>query len=145
MKYISLVGVILFSNLVTAQTEWMEVPLEEGIFFETATPYKQGEYDITVPAYSALEFQIAMKEGDVISYTWNANIADPALLDIEFHGHTEPVDGKGTLIFYKVHNEGKGNGSMKAPFEGSHGWYLNNTGETDVMVKFSVSGFYEDL
>ena len=48
-------------------------------------------------------------------------------------------------MFYKVHNEGRENGTLKAPFEGIHGWYLNNRSDRDVVVKLTASGFFEDV
>ena len=127
-----------------AQTEWLEEPLLEGIFSESETSFHQGDYEILVPAFRDFEFSINMTKGDSIVYTWSADMAAPELVDVEFHGHTDPVDGKGLLMFYKMHNEGKGNGAMTAPYTGGHGWYFNNHGEQDVLVKLHVSGFYSE-
>ena len=34
-------------------------------------------------------------------------------------------------------------GSLVAPFEGVHGWYLQNQSDKPVAVHLKVSGFYE--
>ena len=136
---------LLTSSMIQAQTEWLEDPLSEGTFFETETSFHQGDYEILVPGYSDFEYSINMKKDDVIVYTWTADMAAPELMDVEFHGHTDPVDGKGMLMFFKVHNEGKGNGTMKAPYTGGNGWYFNNRGEQDALVKLHISGFYSEI
>lgn len=138
-------SLLLAASLVQAQTEWQEDPLSEGTFSETDTVFHQGDYEILVPAYSDLEFSINMKKDDAIVYTWSSNITAPELMSVEFHGHTEPVDGKGMLMFYKIHNEGKGNGTMRAPYTGGHGWYFNNQSEQDVQVNLHISGFYAEI
>jgi len=139
------VFLLLASSQLQAQTEWQEDPLSEGTFSETETLFHQGDYEILVPGYSDFEYSINMEKDDAIVYTWTADMAAPELVDVEFHGHTDPVDGKCLLMFYKVHNEGKGNGTMTAPYTGGHGWYFNNRGEQDVLVKLHVSGFYSEI
>ena len=61
-------------------------------------------------------------------YSWRAvEIARPERLTSEFHGHTDRAPGTtGTLIFYRKATGGTENGSLVAPFDGIHGWYLKN-------------------
>jgi hypothetical protein len=126
------------------QVEWNELPLAPGIFFEGTAEFREGKYEILVPVGTGLEFKIAMNRDDMVVYAWTSDVGDPALLDVEFHGHTEPVDGKGDLMFYKIHNEGRESGTLKAPFSGIHGWYLNNRSGKDITVNLSVSGFFAE-
>ena len=42
-------------------------------------------------------------------------------------------------------SRGVESGTMKAPFDGIHGWYLNNRSDRDVVVKLTASGFFEDV
>jgi len=131
-------------SLVFGQVDWNDIPLTNGTYVEGTAPFRQGEYEIEVPAGVGLEFKVAMDAGDMIVYSWTSNMEDPALMDVEFHGHTEAVDGKGDLMFYKIHNEGKESGTLKAPFTGIHGWWLNNRSNSDVVVNLTVAGFFED-
>jgi hypothetical protein len=143
-SFITVVILAFSSFTAIAQVEWNDIPLTEGTFHEGAVPFKQSESEILVPAGDGPEFKLAMNAGDTIVYAWTSDIADPALMDVEFHGHTDPVDGMGDLMFYKVHNEGRESGTMTAPFTGIHGWWLNNRSDKDVTVKLTVAGFYED-
>ena len=123
-------------------TQWNEMDLPEHTYVDAQSEYQEGVYEIPVPAYSALEFQLHINEGEGIVYEWTAEGGEPGMLTTEFHGHTEPVDGQGDLMFYKIHSENQESGMLTAPFTAIHGWYLNNQGEEDVTVTLKVAGFY---
>ena len=126
--------------------EWIEVPLEDATFFDNGKELTEGQYDILVLRNSALEFKLGMNQGDTITYQWTVDMEDPSLLTAEFHGHTHRVgEEPGTVMFYKIHNDGKESGTLVAPFEGIHGWYLNNTSSEDIFVNLEVTGFYEEI
>lgn len=126
--------------------DWIEVPLSSATYWEQPVGYKTGEYEIPVAAGSDLEYKIGMAEGAMVVYDWNVAMADPSLLKVEFHGHTEQQPGTpGTVMFYKIHSEGKESGTLKAPFTGIHGWYLNNTSDEDVVVRLKVAGVFDEL
>jgi hypothetical protein len=125
--------------------DWNEVPLSEGTFAEQAG-YRVDEIEIPVDANGgALEYKLAMEEGDAVTYTWTAEgLTDPLLFLSEFHGHTERVgDAPGTLMFYRRAVGASESGMLVAPFTGIHGWYFKNDTEEPVVVRLSVSGFYE--
>jgi hypothetical protein len=71
------------------------------------------------------------------------DLADPAVIVSEFHGHTEKgSDGNGDLMFYSKTGGANENGVFSAPWDGIHGWYLDNKSDKDVVVKLDVAGFY---
>ena len=137
---------VLLSSCVTEITEnsdWIEITLTPKTFSESTNEYLDASYEVFIPAYSALEYKIDMLEGDSIVYSWNVEMTNPEQLTAEFHGHTEKVENQpGTVMFYKIHNEGKGSGALIAPFSGIHGWYLNNESDEDIVVQLDISGFY---
>ncbi len=134
------------SGLPEPQGNWIELPLEPGIFHESAVEYRSGSYEIPVGAYEALEFHVAIAEGDTLVYSWEVSMSDPSLLAVEFHGHTDraPDDPPGLLMFYKIHNEGSESGTLTAPFSGIHGWFLDNQSDEDIVVRMQLSGFYQE-
>lgn len=126
--------------------DWIEVPLSDATFYESSREYQEGEYEILVLARSALEYKLGMDEGDAISYAWDVDMERAELLTTEFHGHTHRVgEEPGTVMFYKIHQDGEGQGSLIAPFDGIHGWYFNNQSEQDISIQLRVAGFYEVL
>ena len=145
LKTLSLAGLLAAAGLAGAQIEWNELPLGEGTYKAGEQAWNEGVYEIPVPANSWLEYKLGLDEGASIVYQWSASGGEPGLLSTEFHGHTDPVDGKGDLMFYKVHQDMSERGALTAPFSGIHGWYLNNESGEDVTVTLRVAGFYEEI
>ena len=91
-----------------------------------------------------VEYMIKMTAGDTLVYSWEVpGVADPQAFLTEFHGHTEPVGGRGNLMFYEKCPGAKANGSLIAPWQGIHGWYWKNNGDAPVVVRLRMAGFYE--
>ena len=85
----------------SSQVEWNEMPLADGVFREYTTDYRTDVVDIPLGSLEELEYKLGMNEGDSIVYQWDAvDLKDPAMLYAEFHGHTEPVNNVGDLMFY---------------------------------------------
>lgn len=126
--------------------EWVEVDLEDGVFHPPSAAYRSDVIEIEVPELGqGLEYKLAMREGDAITYAWRVRGADiPALFQSEFHGHTEAVPGEaGTVMFYRKAVGLEESGALVAPFDGIHGWYFLNNDEEPAVVELAVSGFYE--
>ena len=132
-----------------AATEWTELAMPEGgvdiaRFYDR--PFQTHTVDIPLAAEDGdLEYKLQMREGDAIVYSWRVlEIDNPEWFYSEFHGHTEPTPGEvGEVMFYRRETGSTDNGSFVAPFEGIHGWYLQNQTEYPVVVRLEVAGFYE--
>ena len=143
---ISLCGVFLLACSETDTGDWIEVPLTDRTWFDSTQTWQTGSYEILVLRQSALEYKLGLNEGDAITYHWDVAMAQPELLDVEFHGHTHRVgDEPGTVMYYRIHAAGEERGTLVAPFDGIHGWYLNNQSDEDISVRLNVAGFYEVL
>ena len=126
--------------------DWIEVPLPEGVFATPQSAYRTDVIAIPVPADErGLEYKLAMREGDAVTYQWRVDgVAIAALFQSEFHGHTEAPPGEpGTLMFYRKAVGLSESGSLVAPFDGIHGWWFLNSSDADAVVELTVSGFYE--
>lgn len=127
-----------------AQVDWNEIPLTDGTFAEHVGQFRSDTIDIPLGPHGELEYKLAIEAGEGIVYEWNVQgLEDPNLLYAEFHGHTEPVDNAGDLMFYRKAEGGSERGSLVAPFSGIHGWYLVNGSDTPIVVRLEVAGFYE--
>ncbi|HEY0961509.1 MAG TPA: hypothetical protein VGE69_04055 [Pseudomonadales bacterium] len=130
---------------VAAAAEWVDAPLSPETWWEQGAEWKTQTVDIPLAAGMALEHMLRMNEGDMIVYNWTVAMDEPALLTAEFHGHTEQAgDEPGTVMFYTKHKDGKESGSLRAPFTGVHGWYLNNESEQDIVVRLEVAGYFSE-
>ena len=134
---------LTLATAASSQVEWNEMPLADGVFREYTTDYRTDVIDIPLGSLEELEYKLGLNEGDSIVYQWDAvDLKDPALLYAEFHGHTEPVNNVGDLMFYRKATGATERGTLVAPFTGIHGWYLRNDTEAPIVVRLKVAGFY---
>jgi hypothetical protein len=91
-----------------------------------------------------LEYKVRMKKDATLVYEWSvADLPNPEEFYYDFHGHTV-VEGQAmTVATYKQATGVGAKGALTAPFEGVHGWYLQNQSEKPVVVKIKLSGFYD--
>jgi len=96
---------------------------------------------------NALEFKVRLPKGATLVYSWQAeDLAIPADLMFDFHGHTLAADAKGGPVSVADYEKGSGaqaNGSLTAPIDGIHGWYLRNRSDRPIKVRLKLSGFYQ--
>jgi hypothetical protein len=135
------------SSAIAGQVQWKEIPAPTGdraIARSFPTAFRTDTVDIPIRGNDGdLEYKIAMKAGDTVVYSWEVmQTIMPDELYSEFHGHTEPVQGSGTLMFYRKSTGTSDHGTLTAPFEGIHGWYLQNQSARPVVIRLRMAGFY---
>jgi hypothetical protein len=140
------IGGLALAGVASSQVEWNELPLAAGVFREYAADFRTDVIDIPLEAGGELEYKLGLEEGDSIVYQWDAvGLDEPDMLWAEFHGHTEPVNNVGDLMFYRKESGATERGVLVAPFSGIHGWYLRNESDKAIVVRLKVAGFYELL
>jgi hypothetical protein len=95
--------------------------------------------DITVPAGGGLEYKLYMAKGETMRYTWSS---DDGELFFDFHGEPEG-DTSGYFESYTVSTADKVSGSFTASFNGSHGWYWENSSYAPLLVTLRTEGKYK--
>ena len=117
------------------------IPIPTRDSISKATPWRQDAMTITLPPHSGQEVKAHMKTGDSFVFTWTAT----APIKAEMHGEkANATDGSFTDYWKELQLTG-GQGDFTAPFDGTHGWYFRNKGETPVTVTVKTVGFYKDL
>lgn len=116
---------------------------------EYGAPFRTDTVDIPLKGAddpgSELEYKVRMKPGATLVYSWSVN-APPEEFYYDFHSQQLPSPGpKEVVISHKSGIGVGGNGALVAPFEGIHGWYLQNQSAKPVVVHLKLSGFYELL
>ena len=94
---------------------------------------------ITVPAKSGLEYKFYINQGAEIEYQW---ATDGAGLYFDFHG--EPAGN--TTGYFKSYREttaSQSDGTLTAPFTGTHGWYWKNDSNQAVRITLKTKGQYK--
>ena len=94
-----------------------------------------------VPAGKGVEYKFALRTGEQMKYTWEA---DAGSRFFDFHGEPKGAK-KGVFESYAESTATEARGTFTAPFEGTHGWYWKNEGETLAKVTLVTSGSYEVL
>ncbi|MFZ5728958.1 MAG: hypothetical protein ACOY4G_06380 [Pseudomonadota bacterium] len=94
---------------------------------------------------SELEYKVHMKKDATLIYAWEVvGAGDPRDFRFDQHGHTTPKPGEAmTVATYKQAFGVKQQGALTAPFDGIQGWQFSNSGETPVVVKLRLAGFYD--
>lgn len=94
---------------------------------------------VTIPAHGEIEYKFWIEKDKLLEYTWSS---DNSKLYFDFHG--EPAgDTTGYFKSYKESTLDKSNGSLIAPFLGTHGWYWKNESSKNVVVTLKVKGEYK--
>ncbi|MEQ8322062.1 MAG: transmembrane anchor protein [Rhodospirillales bacterium] len=105
---------------------------------QTTAPGWTDEISITLKPGQGAEVKLVMKKGTIAEFDWSV---DSGVVNYDLHG-----DGGGKSISYK---KGRGvpgeNGSLKADFDGNHGWYWRNRTNKDVTVTLRVKGDYTEM
>jgi hypothetical protein len=113
-------------------------PVKETI--AKSAPMRSDEMSLTLAPHTGAEIKARMAKGDHVIFRWEAT--GPVKADM----HGEPKGGgEDFTTYWKEKDLTNGQGAFTAPFEGTHGWYWRNQGETPVTVKVSTSGFYAEL
>ena len=123
---------------------WREYALRDGVVSIQPGKWRTDVIDVPVPAGKGLEYKLTMKVGEGLVYNITyGTLEHPGMMEVEFHGHTEQVDGAGDLMFYSKGGGSPESGVFTAPWDGIHGWYLKNESSKDVTVRLELAGFYE--
>ena len=117
------------------------VPAQTKESIVKATPFRSDEKEITIAPHEGLEVKAHMKPGDQFIYTWTAS----APVKADMHGEKKGDTSGDFTQYWKEKGLTQNQGALTAPFEGTHGWYFRNQGETPLTVKIKTWGFYKDL
>jgi hypothetical protein len=98
----------------------------------------QDTIDITIPAQSFEEYKLFLQDKAMLEFTWQT---DGQALYFDFHGEPEG-DTSGYFESYKIDTQSQANGSLIAPFSGTHGWYWKNDSKQDVVITLKIKGTY---
>ncbi len=94
---------------------------------------------------SELEYKVRMKPGATLVYSWSEAGTPAAEFYSDFHGQTLPAKPGADVqvVTYRQATGDKASGSLIAPIDGIHGWYLQNQGVKPAVVTLRLAGFYE--
>lgn len=100
------------------------------------------EIAVVLPPGVGKEVKMDMLKGQTVSYAWEAH---GGVVSHDTHG--EPLSGPANAFhrYLKEANVTGNRGQLTAEFDGSHGWYWRNRGESSVRITLTVSGQFKNL
>ena len=119
----------------------LAVPPQTRENIAAATPWRSDEKTVTLAPHSGIEVKAHMGQGDHLVFRWTST--GPIRMDM--HGEPKGAKDGAFTDYWKQKNLTEARGSFTAPFEGTHGWYWRNGGETPVTITLNTNGFYRDL
>lgn len=135
---------------VPEETEAQAVPDEAGTrtaaptrtAIERKTGWREDEMTLDLPPHSGAEVKAHMAKGDSFVFTWHS-AGGPVKVDM--HGERLNAPEGEFTSYWKERQSERGQGDFTATFDGTHGWYWRNKGDSPVRVTVKVAGFYKDL
>tara|TARA_R110002073_G_scaffold40547_4_gene114915 strand:- start:2614 stop:3246 length:633 start_codon:yes stop_codon:yes gene_type:complete len=103
---------------------------------------REDETKVIVPAGKGIEFKIDMLKYGTMKYEWSTE--NNEVLYFDFHGEVKQEKEVKEVYFesYTIANSHNMVGTFLAPYDGKHGWFFRNIGNSDVVVKFRLKGQY---
>lgn len=113
-----------------------------GVQLRSPRPYRTDELSVTLQPGEGAEVKAAMRQGEVLVYSWTATGEG---VDVDMHGDfTDGPPGNYTGYWKEEFQKGD-HGAFRAPAAGNHGWFWQNLTDVPVTVTVTTSGFYEKL
>lgn len=116
------------------------IPTKASIFRPAA--WRQDEMTIALEPHSGQEVKAHMTKGDSFIFQW---VSTGGPVKAEMHGEKRDAAESEFTDYWKELEMTGGQGDFTAPFDGTHGWYFRNKGDTPVTVSVKTVGFYKDL
>lgn len=110
--------------------------VDEAVFEQ-----RSGRISVTLQAGQGKEVKAVMREGDSLTYSWDAGGAE---VFYDFHGEPKGAAPDVFTSFEKDTRSSRAD-TFVAPFEGVHGWYWKNRGSEPVTVVLEASGVFHSL
>jgi hypothetical protein len=115
------------------------IEAEPGTHKSYDQPYRTEVISISMASLEEVEYKAHMKAGDTIIYSWKSN--QTMYVDVHGEPHTYPEDD--AVRYEEVDGITSGQGWIRPSFDGMHGWFWMNTGESDDVIELTISGYYE--
>jgi len=104
--------------------------------------YRSDEIRLKLLPRQGVELKAVLVVGQAFVYQWRA---EGGALHVDMHAEREGAAADEYTSYRIADGENTGAGDYRAAFNGAHGWYWENRGDTEVVLTLNVSGFYTEL
>lgn len=103
-----------------------------------ALPGQPAEVRLTLQPNEGREVKATMKAGGEFDYSWST---DGPEVRFELHGEPAGAASDDYTSYEKGSSKGA-SGKFRAPFDGTHGWYWKNRGDTPATITVTATGAF---
>lgn len=102
---------------------------------------REDSIQVTVPAGKGIEYKVNMLKHGKMKYEW---VTNNGTVYFDFHGEVKQSQEAKAVYFesYTIAYSNNMVGTFLSPYEGKHGWFFRNNGNTDVIVNLRLKGQY---
>lgn len=104
---------------------------------QTATA-RTDAMSVTLAPDKSTEIKITMAQNTVVEFAWST---DTGTAFYDLHGDSSSIN-------YHVYQKGSSaseQGTLKAEFDGNHGWYWKNRTNETITITLTTTGEYQDI
>lgn len=106
---------------------------------EEEAGYQSDAVEFPLAPFESIEYKYLLNAGQAMVYSWSAD--DEVVFDLHSEEQgTDPDDA----VSFSVGRAASANGTYVAPYGGVHGWFWENRGSGDVVVRLRTSGYYAE-
>ena len=114
-------------------------PPASNVAGTTTAAAKSDEMTVTLKPGEAAEIKLEMAIGATVKYEWTVS---GGVVNHDTHGDNPQKQ----FISYKKGTGVEGDaGELVADFDGSHGWFWRNRGQSEITVTIKASGAYDSM
>jgi hypothetical protein len=110
--------------------------------WKNAAAYRSDAMSLTLQPNEGAEIKARMRTGERFVFSW---VAENGVVNFDMHGEAFDAKNDEFTSYWKGKAQASGHGAFVAPFDGTHGWYWRNRGQSPVTVRVRTSGYYEQL
>jgi hypothetical protein len=101
--------------------------------------YAEDYIEFALAPFESIEYKYGLNAGQAMVYSWSTE----AEVIFDFHSEevgTEPEDS----VSWSIGRGQAEHGTYVAPFSGIHGWFWENRGSDDVVVRLKTTGYFSE-
>jgi len=100
-------------------------------------PFKAETVEFKIGPRQGMEYKYRLDKGEALLYSWKTTVP----VDYELHAEPDGAPRGYAQSYEKAQATGQ-SGTLTAPFAGIHGWYWENTTDTEITLSLTTAGYY---
>lgn len=100
-------------------------------------PHRDDYVEFTLAPFESIEYKYDLSAGQAMVFSWSAE----GEVVFDFHSEETGTDPEDAVTF-SIGRSSAEHGTYVAPYDGIHGWFWENRGSQEVVVKLRTTGYF---